>query len=122
MSQIAKSQSKEFPVNVQNIAESEEIYYTEIKKLNMGGSFGEHIFEKIKGGSLTKGMRVICTQECHFATVTKADYKKCLVKFEAKAFTKMLYFLQELPFFATWSKTQLNKVIPCFKKMKYHRG
>jgi hypothetical protein len=67
-------------------------------------------------------MRVICTQECHFATVTKADYKKCLVKFEAKAFTKMLYFLQELPFFATWSKTQLNKVIPCFKKMKYHRG
>lgn len=50
-------------------------------------------------------MRVMCTQECHFATVTKADYKKCLVKFEAKAFTKMLYFLQELPFFATWSKT-----------------
>jgi hypothetical protein len=50
-------------------------------------------------------MRVVCTQECHFATVSKSDYKKCLVKFEAKAFTKMLYFLQELPFFATWSKT-----------------
>jgi hypothetical protein len=105
MSQIAKSLSKEFTVPVQNIAESEEIYYTEIKKLNMGGSFGEHIFEKIKGGTLTQGMRVLCSQECHFASVSKADYQKCIVKFEAKAFTKMLYFLQELPFFATWSKT-----------------
>ena len=53
MSHIAISQSKEFPANVQNLAESEEIYYSEIKKLNMGGSFGEHIFEKIKGGTLT---------------------------------------------------------------------
>ena len=53
MSHAAKSQSKEFTVTVQNLAESEEIYYTEIKKLNMGGSFGEHIFEKIKGGTLT---------------------------------------------------------------------
>jgi hypothetical protein len=53
MSQAAKSQSKEFTVTVQNLAESEEIYYTEIKKLNMCASFGEHIFEKIKGGTLT---------------------------------------------------------------------
>jgi hypothetical protein len=85
--------------------QSEEITFNEIKKVHLGGSFGEHVFEKIKGGSLSQGMRVVCLQECHMATLSKVDYQKCLAKFEAKAVTKMLYFLQELPFFSSWSKT-----------------
>ncbi len=70
-----------------------EDIYSEIKKLNFGSSFNEHALEKIKGGSLTQGMKVICLQECHMATLSKEDYGKCLAKFETKAITKMLYFL-----------------------------
>jgi hypothetical protein len=71
----------------------EEITFTEIKKFISGQSFGEHALEKIKGGSFTQGMKLISLQECHLATLTKSDYHKCLAKFEAKALTKMLYFL-----------------------------
>jgi len=54
--------------------QSEEITFNEIKKVHLGGSFGEHVFEKIKGGSLSQGMRVVCLQECHMATLSKVDY------------------------------------------------
>ena len=36
--------------------------------------------------------------------------------------TKVLYFLQELPFFKQWSKTMLTKLLSSFKPAFYHRG
>ena len=41
---------------------------------------------------------------------------------EARAITKTLYFLQELPFFKLWSKTMLSKLISSFKTVKFIRG
>ena len=69
LSHLIGSQSKEFVIGSSNDNDgtpqvqlnSEEITYNEIKKVHLGGSFGEHVFEKIKGGSLTQGMRVVCT-------------------------------------------------------------
>ena len=64
-------------------------------------SFGDNALTKLK----PERLRIKCLAETHLAVLSKNDYFKCLAKFEAKAITKTLYFLQELPFFKTWSKT-----------------
>ena len=86
--------------------ENEESQYVEVIQLRAGGNFGENIVgAKLKPGISQASKRYKCLVDTHFATLCKSDYAKCLAKFEAKAITKMLYFLQDLPFFKSWSKT-----------------
>jgi hypothetical protein len=66
--------------------------------------------------------RIKATQDTHFAVLSIADYHRCIAKMEARAITKTLYFLQELPFFKLWSKTMLSKLITSFKTVKFIRG
>jgi hypothetical protein len=59
------SQSREFNISQINsgeeeidgipniIIQNEEVTYSEVKKIHLGGSFGEHVFERIKGGSIS---------------------------------------------------------------------
>ena len=101
----------------------EDSGFTELMQLRSGGNFNEEIVgAKVKPGSSQAHKRYKCLTDTHFAILSKTDFVKCLAKFEAKAITKMLYFLQDLPFFKSWSKTQLNKILTCFKVVKYQRG
>jgi len=59
------SQSREFNISQINngeeeidgipniIIQYEEVTYSEVKKIHLGGSFGEHVFERIKSGSIS---------------------------------------------------------------------
>ena len=54
-----------------------------------------------------RAANVICTQDCHFATVAKHDFDRVLRKIEVKVQNKMITFLQQLPYLKNWTKRML---------------
>jgi CRP-like cAMP-binding protein len=64
--------------------------FTELQKLMTGKSFGEKAL-------ITNSLRaanVVCSKDCHFATVAKQDYDRVLRKIELKVQNKIIAFLQ----------------------------
>jgi CRP-like cAMP-binding protein len=51
---------------------------TKVHAYKSGSSFGELALMNDK----PRAASIITTSECHFATLSKADYKKCLAKFD----------------------------------------
>jgi len=45
-----------------------------------------------------------------------------LAKLEQKARNRKIEFFKSIPFFATWSKSQITKLIQSFTLKKYKRG
>jgi len=54
--------------------------------------------------------------------MTKQGYNKMLAKLEQKARNRKIEFFKSIPFFATWSKSQITKLIQSFTLKKYKRG
>jgi CRP-like cAMP-binding protein len=91
---------------------------TKVHSYKSGSSFGELALRNDKPRAAT----IITTAECHFATLSRTDFNKCLAKFDQRLFTHLLNFLHELPFFAHWSKSQLKKLIPSLNTVHAIRG
>ena len=58
-----------------------------------------------------RAARIKCLTDCHFAVMTKHDYNRSLAKIENKNRIRTIQFLSEIPFFASWSSTQLGKLL-----------
>lgn len=85
------------------INEEEEKYFVTAVNLKSGKSFGELALIKNKPRAAT----IKCTEECHIASMSKADYEKVLARIEQKTLDKILEFLSSLPLLKSWTKTAL---------------
>lgn len=54
--------------------------------------------------------------------MTKHEYNRCLAKIENKTRIRTIQFLSEIPFFTSWSTTQLGKILSSFNLIKFKRG
>ena len=61
-------------------------------------------------------------KECHFATISKVDFKKLIDRFEQRRVQTNFELLEQLPYFSHWSKNMLRKVQPCFNVVEVTRG
>ena len=64
----------------------------------------------------------MCTRECHFATMVKHDYNRVLKKIEVHVQTKMVQFLQQIPYLGTWSRKQVLNLQYFLQTKDYPRG
>lgn len=53
--------------------------------------------------------------ECHIISVTKHDYQKLLKRFDDKDKEQSLKFYRELPYFESWTRSNLLKLTECFQ-------
>ena len=88
----------------------------------MGESFGELALHEDKTKGLRKA-RIVTITDCHFITVTRADYQRCLKKNEEKLVEDKVSFLRQLHFFRGWSKVRTrNQLANVMPKIKVHKN
>lgn len=77
--------------------------FTELLKMGSGKSFGEKalISESVRAAT------IVCTKNCYFAVMLKADYEKVLKKIELKSQHKMITFLKCIPYIRNWTDRSL---------------
>eukprot|EP00347_Sterkiella_histriomuscorum_P010646 403375474 len=96
----------------------DEVVMTEVVQFHQGKSFGELALITNK----PRAARIKCLTDCHFAVMSKHEYNRCLAKIENKTRVMTIQFLSEIPFFTTWSTTQLGKILSSFSVIKFKRG
>lgn len=62
---------------------------TKVHSYKSGGSFGELALRDDK----PRAAKIITTSDCHFVTLSKSDFDKCIAQFDQKKFTNLLDFL-----------------------------
>lgn len=97
---------------------NDQINMVPVAQLSTGMAFGELALLK----NQPRAASIKCLTNCHFAVLSKVDYMKVIGKAEAKFLDKKIQFLQETPFFAKWSKKQLEKVSYYFAYKSYKRN
>ena len=98
--------------------EDEETVFIEVAQLHTGKSFGELALITNK----PRAARIKAITECHCAVMTKVEFDKSLAKIENKNRTKNIDFFASIPYFSTWSKTQLGKLIMSFNQTRCRKG
>jgi CRP-like cAMP-binding protein len=88
-----------------------------VKVLEQGQSFGELALAKQQ----TRAARIICREECHFATLDMLDFKAILGQLTEQTLSSRVAFLQKLPVFSFWTKKSLEKLSYFFKELKFTR-
>lgn len=86
--------------------------------LTPGCAFGEFALIKNKPRLAT----VICTENTHFAVLSKKDFVKILGTFTNKKFDEIAKFLKSLPIFSKWSLNSLMKLSYYFRSVKSKRN
>ena len=66
--------------------------------------------------------KLISLQNLEMAVISCSDLQRCFSKFEAKRQTQLVEFLESLPFFAHWSKTQVKKLVPSLQPVDLQKG
>ena len=56
------------------------------------------------------------------AVIQEEDYNKSLAKIEKKKRDKLVEFLQSMPYFKSFTKLALNKLVNSFNLTKYYKG
>mmetsp|Transcript_12648 Transcript_12648/g.12465 ORF Transcript_12648/g.12465 Transcript_12648/m.12465 type:complete len:125 (-) Transcript_12648:810-1184(-) len=90
----------------------------EVKVLTAGQSFGELALIQNKPRAAT----IRCTQDTHFAVLSRQDYGKVLLKIDEAAINKIVDFLRGTPHFKNWTKIALSKLSYFFKKQTFLRN
>ena len=96
----------------------DQINMVSVAQLSSGMAFGELALMK----NQPRAASIKCLTDCHLAVLSKPDYMKVIGKAEAKLLDRKIQFLKETPFFAKWSKRQLEKVSYYFNYKKYTRN
>ena len=91
---------------------------TKVHSYKFGGSFGELALRNDKPRAAT----IIATADSHFATLSRADFNRCIARFDQRKLANLLDYLYSLPFFQHWSKSKLKKLVPSFNKVHAIRG
>ncbi|CDW81071.1 UNKNOWN [Stylonychia lemnae] len=112
-----RSRNRSFK-KVKSIKEDLPPLFSEFTQLKAGKSFGELALIKNKPRAAT----IKCTEDCHFAVMSKTDYEKVLQKIELKKMQKIIDFLHQLPFFKVWTKTSLGKLHYSFEERLFKRN
>ncbi|CAI2361678.1 unnamed protein product [Moneuplotes crassus] len=98
----------------------ELLNFFEIAKLVAGSSFGE--LALLNTGDGKRKARIICKEDCKFATVNKENYQKVLARIQQQHKDAMIKFLKQIPFISHWSKNALSKLYYAVEKIDTFRG
>lgn len=80
-----------------------------VHKYKAGDYFGE---KALSDFGKTRLATLICSSECHLASLSKSEYRRCLNKFEQRRLLQNIETLEQMPYFAHWSKNQIKKLLP----------
>ena len=56
------------------------------------------------------------------AVISAEHYHKCLAKIEKKKRDKLIEFMIEMPYFRTFTKVAVSKLVNSFNLAKYYKG
>ena len=87
-------------------------------RLGPGKSFGE----KALITNQCRSADVVCTLPSHLAVMSKYDYSRVLKKIELKIQTKIITFLQQIPYLSKWTKKQILNFQYFLTAKDYTRG
>ena len=71
--------------------------------MSTGQTFGEQALLTGKRRAAT----IICSTECHFATLNKQDYQKFIGAAQMETLMKEIEFLKSCPYFSHWTNKPL---------------
>lgn len=122
-------------------AKNEKLATSFLKEYSRGGkaakkaSLCQYVMQKVhsyKSGDFfgnlalfnhkNRASTIIATSECHFGVLGKDEFRKMLSKFELRRILTNIELLENLPFFAHWSKNQLKKLLPSLNIVVATRG
>lgn len=72
-------------------------------------------------GNVERVGMVKCLTECHLAVINKHDFYKIIKRWEERQKEERLKFYRQTPFFTTWTRSMLLKLIPCFQTRYYKK-
>ncbi|CAI2387493.1 unnamed protein product [Moneuplotes crassus] len=98
----------------------ELLNFFEIAKLVSGSSFGE--LALLNSGDGKRKARIVCKEDCKFATVNKENYQKVLAKIQQQHKENMINFLKQIPFISHWSKNALSRLYYAVEKVDTFRS
>jgi CRP-like cAMP-binding protein len=102
---------------VKVLVPSKFVGFDQVAVLKQGQSFGELALTKKQ----PRAAKVVCSDDTHFATITKKDFKAILGKLTEQMLNSRVSFLSELPVFSFWSKRALAKLSYFFKEIRFTR-
>ena len=56
------------------------------------------------------------------AVIQAEDYHKCLAKIEKKKRDKLVEFMQSMPYFKSFTKLSISRLVNSFNLTKYYKG
>jgi CRP-like cAMP-binding protein len=90
-----------------------------VTEISDGGSFGELALIS----EATRQAMVICTEECEFVTLNKADFRKIVFKYNEKEKRKTIEFFRKFQIFKKWDENgELDKLSYYSDKKDYRMG
>ncbi|CAG9316510.1 unnamed protein product [Blepharisma stoltei] len=90
----------------------------EVATLEAGSAFGELALLK----NQPRAASIICTEDCHFATLSKEPYLRILGKLTAQKLDELVSFLSKLPVFSSWTAKSLVNLSYYFTQVKFTRN
>ena len=89
-----------------------------IKELQKGSSFGELALINDEPRAAT----VVCKTNCHFAYLEKSDYQTLLRQIYEKSIETEISYFHALPYFRSWTRKSLHKLLVLFDHKQLVRG
>lgn len=80
-------------------------WFVEIRQIYDHNSFGEHCLISENQRTVT----VKCLTDCYFATLTRKNYQKVLLRINNREIDEKIDFFRQLPFLTHWTDEKIVK-------------
>ena len=97
----------------------EALNLVEVARIRQGSGFGEEVVETT--ANIERVGVAKCLTECHIAYINKHDFHKIIKRWEDRQKEESIKFYRHTPFFNTWTRSMLLKLISCFQTRYYKK-